>query len=338
MMWPSTSIACGMYMSPPSARPSAFGDDRLAVPGRPVEEHRLAGVDRRAELLEHVVADDQVREALRAAARDRCSRAPPPARASARRSAASGTGAGPTYWLTSRYCRARSRPRVGQRVAIAGRARCRPRRAPRSAARRAARSMSGSSIANGSRIRSASDEAGRLAAVQRLDQQLLDLIRAQAGVLRASSAPAAPAPCSGSRSSSEGGGCSAHWLRHRHEDLDELDRPPDRSSRPRSPGRCRTRAGTPSSRRSWPPLLRRAGAAWCGASRSARAATARRSCRTCRSAPASRRATTMSSTPVRSARLRSASTRALPARSSRLISRSSSDRSGCAKASSSPTR
>ena len=45
-----------------------------------------------------------------------------------------------------------------------------------------------------------------------------------------------------------------------------------------------------------------------------------------------------SSTPVRSARLRSASARALPARSSRLISRSSSDSSGCANASSSPTR
>src|SRR6185436_2143960 len=46
----------------------------------------------------------------------------------------------------------------------------------------------------------------------------------------------------------------------------------------------------------------------------------------------------MSSTPVRVARLRSASVRALPARSSRLIIRSSPARSGWAKASSSPTR
>src|SRR5262245_57703919 len=45
-----------------------------------------------------------------------------------------------------------------------------------------------------------------------------------------------------------------------------------------------------------------------------------------------------SSTPVRSARLRSASERPLPARSSRLISRSSAESSGCANDSSSPTR
>ena len=37
-------------------------DDRLAVSGRAVDEHRVAGVDRRAELIQHVLADDQMRE------------------------------------------------------------------------------------------------------------------------------------------------------------------------------------------------------------------------------------------------------------------------------------
>ena len=41
----------------------ALGDHGLAVTGRAVEEHRLARVDRRAELLEDVVADDEMREA-----------------------------------------------------------------------------------------------------------------------------------------------------------------------------------------------------------------------------------------------------------------------------------
>ena len=41
----------------------AFGNHRLAVAGRSVEEHGLAGVDRRAEVLEHVVVDDEMREA-----------------------------------------------------------------------------------------------------------------------------------------------------------------------------------------------------------------------------------------------------------------------------------
>ena len=39
-------------------------DDRLAVSGRAVDEHRVAGVDGRAELVEHAVADDQMRERL----------------------------------------------------------------------------------------------------------------------------------------------------------------------------------------------------------------------------------------------------------------------------------
>ncbi len=41
----------------------AFGNHRLAVSRGSVEEHGLAGVDRRAEVLEHVVVDDEVREA-----------------------------------------------------------------------------------------------------------------------------------------------------------------------------------------------------------------------------------------------------------------------------------
>ena len=47
----------------------AFGDHRLAVAGRAVEEHRLAGVDRRAELLEHLVADDECEKPLRSRSR-----------------------------------------------------------------------------------------------------------------------------------------------------------------------------------------------------------------------------------------------------------------------------
>jgi hypothetical protein len=38
----------------------AFGDHRLAIARRAVEEHGLAGVDRRPELLEHLLADDQM--------------------------------------------------------------------------------------------------------------------------------------------------------------------------------------------------------------------------------------------------------------------------------------
>ena len=44
--------------------PEALGDDALAVPRRAVEKDRLVGVDRRPELLEHAVADDEVREAV----------------------------------------------------------------------------------------------------------------------------------------------------------------------------------------------------------------------------------------------------------------------------------
>ena len=45
-------------------RAHPFRDHGLAVPGRAVQEYRFARVDRRPELLEHVVADDEMREAL----------------------------------------------------------------------------------------------------------------------------------------------------------------------------------------------------------------------------------------------------------------------------------
>ena len=41
-----------------------LGDDGLAIAGRPVDEHRVAGVDRGPELVHHAVADDEVREGL----------------------------------------------------------------------------------------------------------------------------------------------------------------------------------------------------------------------------------------------------------------------------------
>jgi len=48
----------------PANRPSqAFGDDGLAVAGRAVEKQRLARIDGGAELFEDVVADDEMREA-----------------------------------------------------------------------------------------------------------------------------------------------------------------------------------------------------------------------------------------------------------------------------------
>ena len=39
-------------------------DDRLAVARRAVDEHRVAGGNGRSDLVEHLVADDQVRERL----------------------------------------------------------------------------------------------------------------------------------------------------------------------------------------------------------------------------------------------------------------------------------
>ena len=40
-------------------------DDRLAVARRAVDEHRVAGVDRRTELIEHALADTRCENALR---------------------------------------------------------------------------------------------------------------------------------------------------------------------------------------------------------------------------------------------------------------------------------
>ncbi len=48
-----------------------LGDDRLSVPGRAVHEHRVSGRDRGPKLVEHLLADDEVRERVAdACARD----------------------------------------------------------------------------------------------------------------------------------------------------------------------------------------------------------------------------------------------------------------------------
>ncbi len=180
----------------------AFGDHGLAVSGRAVEEHRLAGVDRRAELLEHLVADDQVREAL-----------PQPLAidvAARRRERAHLRDVGGQRHrrradvLADVEVLARAiAAGVGQRVAVARRARS-------GGAAHFDELLGAHALDERLEHRERQPqavgerEAGRLAAVERLDQQLLDLIRAQAGVLRASSAPAAAAPCSGLRSSERG--------------------------------------------------------------------------------------------------------------------------------------
>ena len=76
-------------------------DDRLAVAGRAVDEHRVAAVDRRAELIEHALAEHQVRRTPRARASRVASRGVAARRTSActRSYCASGTGATPTYWF-----------------------------------------------------------------------------------------------------------------------------------------------------------------------------------------------------------------------------------------------
>ena len=42
--------------------PDRLGDDRLAVSGRAVHEHRVSGGDRRPELVEHLLTDHEMRE------------------------------------------------------------------------------------------------------------------------------------------------------------------------------------------------------------------------------------------------------------------------------------
>ena len=44
-------------------------DDRLAVPGRSVDEHRMCGADRRAHLIEDALAQHEMRERLAHAVR-----------------------------------------------------------------------------------------------------------------------------------------------------------------------------------------------------------------------------------------------------------------------------
>ncbi len=85
-------------------------DDGLAVAGGPVDEHRVAGVDGRAELIEHALADDEVREGLLNRSRVATRGAAFLKVAMYCRYWSSGTGAAPTYWLLSRKSCARSRP------------------------------------------------------------------------------------------------------------------------------------------------------------------------------------------------------------------------------------
>ena len=73
-----------------------FGHDRLAVAGRAVEEERLRRVDRRPELVEHRLVDDELIEARRQARRDRPTAAPPSHARTCASYWASATGAGPT--------------------------------------------------------------------------------------------------------------------------------------------------------------------------------------------------------------------------------------------------
>ena len=42
--------------------PDRLGNDRLAVSGRAVDEHRVSGGDRRPELVEHLLTDHEMRE------------------------------------------------------------------------------------------------------------------------------------------------------------------------------------------------------------------------------------------------------------------------------------
>ena len=42
--------------------PDGLGDYCLAVSGRSVHEHRVSGCDRRPELIEHLLTDDEMRE------------------------------------------------------------------------------------------------------------------------------------------------------------------------------------------------------------------------------------------------------------------------------------
>ena len=86
------------------------------------------------------------------------------------------------YWLDVEVLPRAVAADVGQRVAVAGGSGARSRRALRRSSSARTRSMSGSSIVYGSRMRSAIVRPARFAAIERLDQQLLDLVGAQTGV------------------------------------------------------------------------------------------------------------------------------------------------------------
>ena len=133
----------------------ALRDHRLAVARRAVEEQRLAGVDRGPELLEDVVADDEVREAAaQAFAIDVAARGH-------QRSHLGDVGGQRNRRRPDVLAGVQIEPAaiaslVGQRVSVPGRSgRRRSFRGPRSSCSTRACSISGSSMLNGRRMRSA---------------------------------------------------------------------------------------------------------------------------------------------------------------------------------------
>jgi hypothetical protein len=157
-----------------------FGNHRLAVAGSTVEEDRLAGVHRRPELLENRVGDDQVRKSLAqplaveiAARRRQRAHVDDVVRERHRRR--------PDVAAHFEILQRTIAPQVSQRVAV-----CR-----RAAAGRAAdfdeplgaRPLD-ERLENPERQAQAigDDQAGQLAAVQRLHEQLLDLRAVESGV------------------------------------------------------------------------------------------------------------------------------------------------------------
>ncbi len=109
MIWPLISTACGMKMAPPSRRAMSSAIVVLPFPGSPCRKMEPA----------ELTAGPSIRN--RASSRTSCSNSRstvPGVTRTCRRDCfriqssyvARGTGAGPTYWLTSMASRARSRP------------------------------------------------------------------------------------------------------------------------------------------------------------------------------------------------------------------------------------
>ena len=158
----------------------AVGDHRLAVAGRAVEEHGLVRVDRGAELLEDVIGNHQVREsvpqplAIDVAARLR-------QRAHRRDIAGQRHRRRPDVAVDLQVLARPVAAGVGQRVAVAG-------ASSSDGAADLDETLGAHALEN--ELEDAvlqahpigKHQAGRFAAVQRLDQQLLDLVGRQAGI------------------------------------------------------------------------------------------------------------------------------------------------------------